>query len=58
VNTSPKLLRSLNEPSPAAPIGYGLPVLLAAGAMLFGAKLLERSKKQRALSTAVPRAIA
>jgi hypothetical protein len=30
---------------PAPPIGRGLPVLLAVGGLLFGAKLLERSKK-------------
>jgi len=32
---------------PAPLIGHGLPVLLAVGALLFGAKLLERTKKQQ-----------
>lgn len=31
--------------APAPPIGHGLPVLLAIGGMLFGAKLWERRKK-------------
>lgn len=31
---------------PAPVIGRGLPVLLAVGGILFGAKLLERSKKR------------
>jgi hypothetical protein len=39
---------------PAPPIGRGLPVLLTAGGMLFGAKLLERSKKRHMLETAAP----
>ena len=56
VNTSPNFCGSSYEPSPAPPIGYGLPVLLAVGAMLFGAKLLERSKKHHLLDTAVPHA--
>lgn len=43
---------------PAPAIGHGLPVLLAVGGLLFGAKLLERSKKQGALGTAVPNAVA
>jgi hypothetical protein len=38
---------------PAPLIGHGLPVLLAVGGMLFGAKLFERSKKRRSLGTAV-----
>jgi hypothetical protein len=33
---------------PAPLIGHGLPVLLAVGGLLFGAKLLEHSKRQRA----------
>jgi hypothetical protein len=32
---------------PAPLIGHGLPVLLPVGGLLFGAKLLERSKRQR-----------
>jgi hypothetical protein len=32
---------------PAPPIGRGLPVLLAVGGLLFGAKLLERGKRRR-----------
>jgi hypothetical protein len=39
-------------PVPAPLIGRGLPVLLAVGGMLFGAKLLERSKKRRSPGTA------
>jgi hypothetical protein len=38
---------------PAPLIGHGLPVLLAVGGMLFGAKLFERSNKRRSLGTAV-----
>jgi hypothetical protein len=43
---------------PAPLIGGGLPVLLAVGGILFGAKLLERSKKRRSLGTAVLNAAA
>ena len=43
---------------PAPLIGRGLPVLLAVGGILFGAKLLERSKTRRSLRTAVPHATA
>ena len=32
---------------PAPPIGRGLPVLLAVGGLLFGAKLLERGKRRK-----------
>jgi hypothetical protein len=39
---------------PAPSIGHGLPVLLAVGGLLFGAKLWERSKKHRLLGAAVP----
>lgn len=35
--------------APAPPIGQGLPVLLAVGGLLFGARLWGRSKKHRAL---------
>jgi hypothetical protein len=43
---------------PAPLIGRGLPVLIAVGGILFGAKLLERGKKPRALGTAIPNAAA
>jgi hypothetical protein len=39
---------------PAPPIGRGLPVLLAVGGILFGAKILERTKKRRSLGAAIP----
>jgi hypothetical protein len=38
-------------PVPAPLIGGGVPVFLAVSGMLFGAKLLERSKKRRSLGT-------
>jgi len=41
---------------PAPLIGHGLSVVLAVGGMLFGAKLLERSKKRRSLGTTIPHA--
>jgi hypothetical protein len=41
---------------PAPPIGHGLPILLAVGGLLLGAKFLERSKKHR--GTAIPYAAA
>jgi hypothetical protein len=41
---------------PAPLIGRGLPVLLAVGGMLFGAKLLERRGKRRSLGAADPHA--
>jgi hypothetical protein len=43
---------------PAPVIGRGFPVLLAVGGILFGAKLLERSKKRRSLGNAVLNAAA
>jgi hypothetical protein len=43
-------------PTPAPPIGRGLPVLLAVGGILFGAKLFERRKKRGYHGTAVPHA--
>jgi hypothetical protein len=43
---------------PAPLIGRGLPVLLAVGGLLFGARLLERSKKRRSLGTAISHAAA
>jgi hypothetical protein len=43
-------------PVPAPLIGHGLFVLLAVGGVLFGAKLLERSKKLGSLKTASPHA--
>jgi hypothetical protein len=41
---------------PAPLIGRGVPILLAVVGVLFGAKLLERSKQRRSLGTAVPQA--
>jgi hypothetical protein len=43
---------------PAHAIGHGLPVVLAVGGVLFGAKLLERSRKRRLFGAAIPRAAA
>jgi hypothetical protein len=43
---------------PAPLIGHGLPVVLAVGGLLFGAKLLERSRKRRSFGTALPDAAA
>jgi hypothetical protein len=43
---------------PAPLIGGGLPVGLAVGGILIGAKLLERSKKPRLLGTVIPHAAA
>jgi hypothetical protein len=37
---------------PAPPIGRGLPVVLALGGMLLGAKLLKRSRRRRLIATA------
>jgi DNA-binding beta-propeller fold protein YncE len=42
------------QPVPAPLIGRGLPVLLAVGGLLFGAKVLERSTTRRSLGTAIP----
>ena len=42
--------------APAPSIGHGLSVILAVGGILFGAKLLELSKRHRSLRTAVPEA--
>jgi len=42
---------------PAPIIGGGLPILLAVGGLLFGAKLFEHSKKRRALQSAIPYAL-
>jgi hypothetical protein len=41
---------------PAPLIGHGLPVLLAVGGILFGAKLLERGKRRRSPGGAIPHA--
>jgi hypothetical protein len=41
---------------PAPLIGHGLPVVLALGGTLFGAKLLERSRKRRSFGAAMPHA--
>jgi hypothetical protein len=43
-------------PAPAPAIAHGLPVLLAVGGLLFGAKLLERGNKHRSLGTTTPHA--
>jgi hypothetical protein len=45
-------------PVPAPLIGRGLPVLLAVGGILFGAKLCEGGKRRRSLRTAIPHAAA
>lgn len=42
--------------TPAPPIGSGLPGVLAVGGLLFGARLLERSKKGRLPGAAAPHA--
>lgn len=44
--------------APAPPIGRGLPVVLAAGGLLFGFRLRERNQKRRSLGTAFPHAAA
>jgi hypothetical protein len=43
---------------PAPPIGRGLPVFLAVGGMLFGARLVDRNRKRRLLAAAIPPAAA
>jgi len=43
---------------PAPVIGHGLFVLLAVGGVLFGGKLLERSKNRCSLGTDIPHAAA
>jgi hypothetical protein len=43
---------------PAPVIGGGLPAILGVGGILFGARLLEGSKKRRSLGTAIPDAAA
>jgi hypothetical protein len=40
------------QPVPAPLIGHGVPVLLAVGGMLFGARLLERKNRRRLFGTA------
>jgi hypothetical protein len=45
-------------PAPAPPIGQGLPVVLAVGGFLFGARLWERSNKRCSPGNAVPEATA
>jgi hypothetical protein len=49
---------TITQVVPAPVIGRGLPVILAVGGVLFGAKLLERSKKHRSPGTAPPPAAA
>jgi hypothetical protein len=53
-------IQSINGPSPApAPaIGQGLPAVLAIGGVLFGSKLLERSKRRHSLGIVTPHAAA
>jgi hypothetical protein len=43
---------------PAPVIGHGLPVVLAVGGVLFGAKLLQRSRKRRSFGAAIRHAAA
>jgi hypothetical protein len=38
---------------PASLIGHGFPVILVVGGILFGARLVKRSKKRRPLRTAI-----
>jgi hypothetical protein len=58
-NASPNVTFSAQIGTVPAPlIGRGLPVLLAVGGILFGVKVLERSKKRRLLGTAIPHAAA
>jgi hypothetical protein len=49
-------LASGSQVVPAPSIGRGLPVFLAVGGMLSGARLLARSRKRRSLGTAIPHA--
>jgi len=51
-NGTPEDLVTNTVPVPAPPIGHGLLVLLATGGLLFGAKLFERSNKQRSYTPA------
>lgn len=44
--------------APAPPIGQGLPVVLAVGGLLFGARLWQRSKGRRSLGPVMPHAAA
>jgi hypothetical protein len=46
------------SPVPAPVIGHGLAVVLAVGGVLFGSKLLERSRKRRLFGAAIPLAAA
>jgi hypothetical protein len=43
---------------PAPLVGHGLPLVLAVGGVLFGAKLRERRRKRRSFGTAIPHAAA
>jgi hypothetical protein len=57
VNGLPATLDTTFTPSvPAPPIGRGLPVLLAAGGILFGAKLWDRGKRRSSLGPAALKA--
>jgi hypothetical protein len=57
-NGTPEILVTNTVTVPAPPIGRGLPVLLAVGGILFGAKLWERSKRRSPLETAASHAAA
>jgi hypothetical protein len=46
---------TITQVVPAPLIGHGLPVVLAVGGLLLGAKLSERSKKRPSLGSAIPR---
>lgn len=46
-NGTPEVLVTNTVPVPAPLIGHGLPVLLAVGGLLFGAKMWDRSNRQR-----------
>lgn len=53
---SDALITAVSVPAPI--IGQGLPVALAIGSLLFGARLWERSKKRRSPESAMPHAMA
>jgi len=57
-NGVPEILETMTTVVPAPPIGRGLPVILAVGGILFGAKLWERSKRRSPRETLVSHAAA
>ncbi len=57
-NGLPEVLETNSVAVPAPPIGHGLPVILAVGGILFGAKLWERSKRRSPLDTVASPAVA